>query len=379
MSAVSMLQNAGSIWNDDDLSTGEKITQTLPIIVSLLMMSIPIIKMVAAEWIKSEKAKQAASMKTGATAAKAGLMAQAPWLAWIIIITAALAVVIGLVAAFAWLSNTEESALEKSQKHFEAMKKEAEEANQRVKDLNSEYNNLLGTISKYRDAKTALEDMRVGTEEWKKATEDLNNQVWELVQQYPELLSMGAVDFSGDVYSISQEGFDAITQNKQQQLAQARSLSVIKQMDVARASSELTRANFKDKYFDTSVEKDGVFGMQYRATEIQNLANFLKGQDIDVKNLESLTDEQLLNLDESIKNLSEEDLELLGDDITNLCSDIRNAQEEINRNTAQEKALTEQLALSIAEERGVADKQAYKNLTTAKNVFSKDAQYAAFL
>ena len=201
-SAFSMLGNVVDIWKDEEATVGEKLKKTLSIGLSLMMMSLPLMELIAirrvkdtSDYIAQEGAKQAANTATAATAwASLGPYA---------LIAAAIAAVIALIAIFVANSKKEASAHEKAQKAAEDAARAAEEGAARVKELSAAYDELKNSIESYEEASKALEEMQRGTEEWNEAVKDLNSQVMDLISLYPELAA--GFNSSGGIYSINEE------------------------------------------------------------------------------------------------------------------------------------------------------------------------------
>ena len=253
---IQIFKNIGGIWEDEDLTRGEKIEQTITAVLSILMTMLPIITSITnailtqkavktaadASYVAGEGAKQAANKATEKTAwASLG-----PFLIIAGIVAAIVATVAILIALIS--SNKEPTALEKATKAFEKAKEEAEKTKQTLSKLRDEYNNLLTDLSKYNDAKKAIDELRVGTEEWHDAVYELNLQVLDLINRYPELLSMeGALSKNEyGVYEVSQEAWDALIQ-KQQQAIQDQ-IRVVQFADVVQSYKE------RDLLIETSKE-----------------------------------------------------------------------------------------------------------------------------
>ena len=246
---IQIFKNIGGIWENEDLTTGEKIEQTITAGISILMAMSPLIISLAskkaatdASYIAGEKAKQAANKKTEITAWKS----LGPFIIIAAIVAAIIAAVAILIALFS--SNKEPTALEKATKAFEKAKEEAEKTKQALSKLRDEYNNLLTDLSKYNDAKKAIDELRVGTEEWHDAVYELNLQVLDLINRYPELLSMeGAISKNEyGVYEVSQEAWDTLIQ-KQQQAIQDQ-IKVVQFADIVQSYKE------RDLLIETSKE-----------------------------------------------------------------------------------------------------------------------------
>lgn len=231
-SAFSMLGNVVDIWKDEEATVGEKLKKTLSIGLSLMMMSLPLMELIAkkrvkdtADHIAQEGAKQAANTVTAATAwASLG-----PY----ILIAAAIAAVIALIAIFVANSKKEASAHEKAQKAAEDAARAAEEGAARVKELTAAYDELKDSIESYEEAAKALEEMHRETDEWKEAVKDLNSQVMDLISLYPELAA--GFESSGGIYSINEEVLKDFQDKKMKETFAAMAISAALNQQAAAA------------------------------------------------------------------------------------------------------------------------------------------------
>ena len=197
---------------------------------------------------------KASGEATGAGLATAGTTAQAAF-GWISIIMTAVALLMSLIfSLIKMFAKEEESATQKAEKALKAAQERAEKAQETLKSVKEEYSDLLGKISDYKEAKTALSELRTGTEEWKKAVSELNMQVLDLVAQYPTLLEYMSTD-SGGVLSISQDGFDKVIEEKQQQIKDAAAAATFSKIAVKAAEKDLKEANLEDAGVNSKGEK----------------------------------------------------------------------------------------------------------------------------
>lgn len=111
----------------------------------------------------------------------------------------------------------------KAKKASEQAAKAAQDAKKNYDELKESFKNLTSSISDYKDAKTALSELTTGTEEWRDAVNDLNDKVLQLIENFPELANYLERTEDG-ILSISQEGFDEIT-NKTRQKTYAAGIS----------------------------------------------------------------------------------------------------------------------------------------------------------
>ena len=192
-----------SIWNNDDLTTGEKIIQTMtsfgmliPVITGLLSKDSRQKLLNAAATVtkaiadKTEStglwAKMAAyfGAATGATTLQASIL---PLLAITLLLAAAIMAVIGViwlvVSAFnAWKDSTPEAKLEAAKEESARLSEEL----QKAKDASDA---LRESIEGYDNAIDKINSLEKGTAEWRAAIEDANDAARKLIDEYGEELS----------------------------------------------------------------------------------------------------------------------------------------------------------------------------------------------
>lgn len=224
--AISAIQNLGSIWNDEDLSTGEKILATTGALFSVLSAVPGVISTAKALQAAYTITKKADVVATGAqtvatqTKIAADIAEQAvnwPKLLITLAIVAAVTILVSLTYALVKAYNKEADAAKNSAER-------AEELKTALADTKAAYEDLKQTIEDYKGAKDALSELTKGTTEWKEAVMDINTQALELLNTYPELAKyMSKVD---GVITFSDEGFDQILENQYNKVLQAQSASL---------------------------------------------------------------------------------------------------------------------------------------------------------
>ena len=189
-SAYSVVANAANIWNDEALSTKEKIGQMIPIILSVVGMLwgtvAPAIEMLKQKGIEAQ-------LSFG-------------WISAImIIVTAAVALVAGLVMAFRKDTPT---AAEIAQKRFERLTETLSSMNNTLKDAQQRLRDLKDEMADYREARKGIDELRAGTEEWKDAIDVLNLKVLELIEKYPQLELIENSLYGRTLYEIDSNSID---------------------------------------------------------------------------------------------------------------------------------------------------------------------------
>ena len=221
--AIQQVQRIGSIWNNKDLSTSEKMLQiittaafTLPMLISGIQKIIPVLKASTAATIDQTNAQIAHTGAVGATvvaegaeatsagaaataeeahaaAATKATIAQKLLNATLLInpFTAAIAVVAALTAAFLGLSDAAEQAAKKARQAQIATNDEALQLEQQKRDAIQKNNELM---SELQDLDTQFKNGRISRQELKTAVENLTtsyglerSQIDTLISTYGSL------------------------------------------------------------------------------------------------------------------------------------------------------------------------------------------------
>ena len=134
------------------------------------------------------------------------------------------AIVLGLVAAAAGAITILYAEFEKK---AEAAKKRAEEAAETAKELGEAYeetaeklDNLNDALDSYRDFQNDLKELTEGTQEWNKALEDSNKQVLELIKNYPSIAGQIERGQNGELI-LNEEAQNKIVEQQEQEVASA--------------------------------------------------------------------------------------------------------------------------------------------------------------
>ena len=192
--AINGLKNIGNIWSNEDLSTGEKLLQTM----TSLSMILPVITMFTNKQRLAEISLAAAKLlhiggSSGVTAAewaeaaaKEGSAAATWSLIWPIgvlmaAILALIAVIWLIVKAYqAWQENSPEGKLKTAKEELEKTTEAAENAKTAFEDLKT-------TIENYDSAIDSLKGLVKGTDEFKAAVEKANEEAKKLIDTNDEL------------------------------------------------------------------------------------------------------------------------------------------------------------------------------------------------
>ena len=276
-SVITSLKGIGSIWSDEDLSTGEKIFQT----VSSLIPAIITLTQITGAHQKAQLADAGATLaaslglvtKTaaaaGATVATKGLtgalqklyITLGPIGLILIVIAAAMAalalVAWGLSEAFEWIkSKTPEGKME-------ALKEEANKASDALNRVSESVKATEDALKSLSEQYSAIEKLTEGTLEWYQAVSQVNAIIMSLVDKYPELQE----------YIYSDNGILKITEEGQQQLLDSQYARLeAAQNYKTRKDIEVREANLGNETVKDYKDNSKLLGNHYQDQIIQDIA-----------------------------------------------------------------------------------------------------------
>ena len=206
--AINAVKQLGSIWSNEDLTTGEKITQSLSSISILLMSVAPMIKALDVSLLGEAAAAKVAAGATLTFKETLVGLATGP-LAIILLIAAAVALIGTAVhdAAKQIHEASPEGQLEKAEQESQAL-------TEALEDAKSAADALASAFDAYNEVQNKLAGCVEGTREWVAALQEANAATATLLQDYPELLDYVKTDSNGHTY-VTQEGMDIATQRRQ--------------------------------------------------------------------------------------------------------------------------------------------------------------------
>ena len=245
------IQNLGEVFDNADLSTGEKLVQiftSLGMIIPAVSNSLRLLTQnlrlniavegernnVTAAGLGSSIARAVATRvlatatdaetlaTRASTAALAGKVAVS--LTYIAIIAAVGVAIYALVRAY----NAEADAAREAAETASTMADEYDRAKAAYEELNS-------AISDYQDAKAALSELTTEAERYADALEDANKKAQELMDQYPELRAQAYRDTSG---LIQFEDLDAVQQTIASQTSNIETASTLAQIRANEADTQ---------------------------------------------------------------------------------------------------------------------------------------------
>lgn len=217
-SVINAVRSAIEIWNNDDLTWGEKALQIIPSVlmsVSMLANSITGTGLAALKSVGSHillasgyaaEATAAGAAATASTKFGIAMTTAVPYVgALIAAATVAVVVIKGLADAFkAAEERTPEKQLEKATQAVNDSKDAYDKAKNSVDELRESFD-------RYNEIRNQLDNCKQGTEEWHTALNNLNTEVINLIDKFPELAKYLTIGKDG-AFEISPEGFKEVSQ-----------------------------------------------------------------------------------------------------------------------------------------------------------------------
>lgn len=273
---ISMVKGLGSIWSNDDISTGEKVLSTITTLgmaIHTLTRGLSALNASKLSGLALDKQSIASifgvtvakTAETGATAgstagsvayqivkkgeittttsltaaiwAKIAAQMAENWIyaAAIAIIGALVAIVVLLTKAY----NADAEAAKKAAENAKALGEAAEEAKNRLNDIHQ-------AIEGYKSAVEKLEQCTKGTKAWNEALADVHEQVNALLQKYPELLQEANL-FNQDG-TLNIEILDQFEQKAQNYASAASAAAMYAQGTAAQAQLKSDTTDTKRQY-----------------------------------------------------------------------------------------------------------------------------------
>lgn len=239
---INSIQQLGNIWGDENLTTSEKLLQTL----SSMVMILPALSMMfqttagkAMVAAVSQGIFKKAIKAAGDEAAKAGTKMWASLGPYLVIVLAVIAAVTALVLVFKALSNwynKDKIAAEKAAKAAATLAEQYDK-------IKASYEEMIKAISNYKEAEDALDKLTKGTEEYEKALKNANKQAQALIIKYKLL--------RGQDYSITDDGriiikdtiLKRLEDKQEAELNQAEAISNIADNAAAAAANKSKTTN----------------------------------------------------------------------------------------------------------------------------------------
>ena len=232
-SAFESLVKLADIWDDEDLTQGEKVIQTftilgtvIPIVISSVSSGIAAFKALASAETASAIASAIKTVAMGSEAVAAKLAGKAVEELTLAEFAAtvgagalatAILPIIAIVAALGVAIFAIVKIIQKWREEHKTSTENLKEANENLKEATDKYNEMKSAVADYKDAKKGLDELEKGTVEYAEAVTDLNSKVLELIEKYPELKKFMTVGKDG-VLTISDEGLEELQKKQKEEL-----------------------------------------------------------------------------------------------------------------------------------------------------------------
>lgn len=222
--AFNTLSNIKNIYNDENLTSGEKLIQIFTTILSTCLVLIPSISTL----IKTLYAK-ATAMVADAAASKVAAggtltFGAALWsLLWPVL--AVVAAIAALVAIIFLISK----ALDAKADAAKAASESAQGLADSYKAAKKAADELRKSLEEYDKTQDTLDKMVKGTKEWEEALQQANAQVLELIEKYPQLINYVERTSDGRL-TISEEGKEKVLQKANESVSTAGLMKTLGQV-----------------------------------------------------------------------------------------------------------------------------------------------------
>ena len=231
-SGIRSLSNITKIWQNQSLSTGEKILQTFTSLSMGLTMLVngaskigPMFTAIKAVFdkytlslIRTQVLEAQQAVASGSVAAAKAIETGAvysatnAWIAHIAALAPYLLLIGGITAAIIYFIKQQDVASETIQKASEAVK----EADDAYQDLKNTINDFNSSVSQYEQMQKSLQQMDNNTEAWNEKLKESNQLVLELVQKFPQLANV--VENVNGILRLNDEGLKQLSQELQRTL-----------------------------------------------------------------------------------------------------------------------------------------------------------------
>ena len=187
--AITSIQSLGSIWDDQDLTDGEKLIKTIETLAFTLPMVINGLGGIKAAattaFLPLATSLGAVQVAEGAAAGEATIM-------WSAILGPVGAVLLAIGAVgFAIYKMLEASQAE--QKEIDAMNEAAASLAERANETKESVNELKDNLSAYDSAVETLTKCVKGSEKWNEALMEVNQTVLDILEKYPDLAKIEGI------------------------------------------------------------------------------------------------------------------------------------------------------------------------------------------
>lgn len=268
--SISAISSLGSIWDDEELSTGEKYVQTL-MSMSMALMGVNSLISMGTEWGPSIAKGAGKIVSSFLNVDKAALKAASGIGKIKLVLTALMSspgVLLGIAAAITAIGL---AVMYFKKKHDEAdpakkleeLQKQTEQAQLQFDAVKEKVDEVNSSLDSLEDKQQALEGLKMGTSEWRKALTEANDTVLDTIENVNDLsnsLSESDKKLLTDKYGSAklEEGVDyykdANGELKFTDIGQAK-IDAINSMVVANANIEVASAKISENRQQREVDE----------------------------------------------------------------------------------------------------------------------------
>lgn len=326
--AITSIQSLGSIWDDQDLTDGEKLIKTIETLAFTLPMVINGLGGIkaAATTAFLPLATSLGAVQVAETAA--GTQATIMWNAILGPVAAVLLAIgaVGFAIYKIWeASQAEQKEIDEMNKAAAALSDEAQKTKKRVQDLKDSLNG-------YDSAVETLNKCVVGSQKWNEALLQVNQTVLDILDKYPDLAKIDGIlktDSKTGALSLDPELLNDYIVEKTVGAQKAQSAAIY---TAASASNKQAKKNIKDFGEDTNrnLRANSYSGMGesggYGAAASENVPEFDIDKFIKIKDPEKFNKE-IDNFAQKMKDSGEFSQWY----IESWTSELKNSYDEIQR------------------------------------------------
>ena len=312
--AISSITGLIETWNNEDLSGGEKLLQTM----TTLGMVIPMVTRAINQEKLSAAMAAIATKLFGASATSAAVETTAlgsailfveTTLVPLLVITLAVAAAMAALVAIGWVVVRvfEEIKANSPEGKLDAAEKSAKELGNAFDELKSKADDLNSSFNQYDNAIETLENCTRGTQEWSDALAEVNNQVLEILDKYPELLAYVDRDEKGQLYFKEDDIQNILDQaNKNAQVAQYANLqaNLEAQRQSTIAGSDFNKVQEFLNSADNYLNEDSYKYLRENIYELGDLTDKEFKEKLKQLGINEEVSESLLEYKDSIKKVS---------------------------------------------------------------------------
>ena len=318
-SGIMNIINLTKVWNNENLSLGQKITQTI----QNLLFSLPMIvsglgSIVSVNLSKAASEAVAAGSTTAHAVAQHGLNVALS--EGTVAALGFMGAILPYVAIFAGVSLAIYGLVKAWNKQADAAKQAAKVAQQSKKayeQTKQSYEDLKNSITELESAEDSMQNLVKGTQQWNDALNDVNNRVLELIEKFPELGEQ--VENVGGKLQFKQGALEELKQKQQQN-------TLVSGLVYAKSKEDSDQATKASLITNTSREIPGMDSSTLTKVvdTIQKHGTYLLHETDALGKLANLTDEQKKAVEDNTPQ-------------------IRKLILEVNKNSAATSALKQSL------------------------------------